>query len=130
MFLIFGHSSFYQAIFFFKFRVTQVYDAGACIYFYFGINYYGVSDPVKLYNDIEAAARDEILASGGSLSHHHGIGKIGKRWMKQMIGDEGLGMIQAVKNFVDPTNVFASGNLIPSKDESNESPAAHVKAKL
>ena len=89
-----------------------------------------MSDPVKLYNDIEAAARDEILASGGSLSHHHGIGKIRKRWMKQMIGDEGLGMIQAVKNFVDPTNVFASGNLIPTKDESNESPAAHVKAKL
>lgn len=42
-------------------RVTQVYDAGACIYFYFAINYHGLNDPVKLYNDIESAARDEIL---------------------------------------------------------------------
>ena len=50
--------------------------------------------------------------------------------MKQTIGEEGLGMIQAVKNYVDPTNVFASGNLIPSNGENNESPAIHVKAKL
>ena len=52
--------------------------------------------------------------------------------MQQTIGDQGIGMIKAVKNYVDPTNVFASGNLIPSGDpkEDNESPAAHVKAKL
>jgi alkyldihydroxyacetonephosphate synthase len=113
-------------------RVTQVYDAGACIYFYFAINYYGINDPVKLYNDIEAAARDEILASGGSLSHHHGIGKIRRRWMKETIGDQGIGMLKAVKDYIDPTNVFASGNIIPSEipSENTESPAANVRAKL
>ena len=113
-------------------RVTQVYDAGACIYFYFGINYYGLTDPVKLYNDIEAAARDEILASGGSLSHHHGVGKIRKRWMPHTVGEHGIGMIEAVKNYIDPKNIFASGNLIPSPipEENTESPAAHIRAKL
>ena len=87
---------------------------------------------MKLYNEIEAAARDEILACGGSLSHHHGIGKIRRRWMQQSIGDQGIGMIKAVKNYVDPTNVFASGNLIPSDVaiENEVSPAAHVRAKL
>ena len=34
-------------------RVTQTYDAGACVYFYFGFNYRGVSEPVKLYEEIE-----------------------------------------------------------------------------
>ena len=109
-----------------------MYDAGACIYFYFAINYYGLSDPVKLYNDVEAAARDEILASGGSLSHHHGVGKIRKRWMPYTIGDHGVGMINAVKNYVDPTNIFASGNLIPSGNavEDSESPAVNIRAKI
>ena len=111
-------------------RVTQVYDAGACIYFYFALNYHGLSDPVKVYNEIESNARDEILASGGSLSHHHGIGKIRRRWMNQTIGEHGIGMINAVKNYIDPTNVFASGNLIPIENESTESPAQHIKAKL
>jgi alkyldihydroxyacetonephosphate synthase len=62
-----------------------------------------------LYNEVEAAARDEILASGGSLSHHHGIGKIRRRWMNQSIGESGIGMLSAVKSYIDPKNIFASG---------------------
>uniref|UniRef100_A0A7N4PV74 Alkylglycerone-phosphate synthase n=1 Tax=Sarcophilus harrisii TaxID=9305 RepID=A0A7N4PV74_SARHA len=53
-------------------RVTQTYDAGACIYFYFAFNYRGISDPLTVFEETEAAAREEILANGGSLSHHHG----------------------------------------------------------
>ncbi|ELK32715.1 Alkyldihydroxyacetonephosphate synthase, peroxisomal [Myotis davidii] len=53
-------------------RVTQTYDAGACIYFYFAFNYRGISDPLTVFDQTEAAAREEILANGGSLSHHHG----------------------------------------------------------
>uniref|UniRef100_A0A915D502 alkylglycerone-phosphate synthase n=1 Tax=Ditylenchus dipsaci TaxID=166011 RepID=A0A915D502_9BILA len=53
-------------------RVTQVYDSGACVYFYFGFNYRGLDkDPVHVYEQIETAARKEILACGGSVSHHH-----------------------------------------------------------
>lgn len=109
-----------------------MYDAGACIYFYFGLNYYGLPDPVKIYNDIEADARDEILASGGSLSHHHGVGKIRRRWMEQTIGQNGIGMIKAVKDYIDPKNIFASNNLIPSDivEENHTSPAQNIKAKL
>lgn len=45
-------------------RVTQTYDAGACVYFYFGFRYNNSTDPVHTYEQIENAARDEILASG------------------------------------------------------------------
>lgn len=87
---------------------------------------------MKIYNEIEADARDEILASGGSLSHHHGVGKIRRRWMKQTIGEHGIGMIGAVKNYIDPQNIFASNNIVPSSNptENTESPAQHIKAKL
>ena len=43
------------------FRVTQTYDAGACVYFYFGFNYRGVADPVRLYEDIEVCIIDRYL---------------------------------------------------------------------
>ena len=39
----------------FDFRVTQTYDAGACVYFYFGFNYRGISNPVQVYEDIEVS---------------------------------------------------------------------------
>lgn len=45
-------------------RVTQTYDAGACVYFYFGFRNLASNDPVHTYEEIENIARDEILASG------------------------------------------------------------------
>uniref|UniRef100_A0A6Q2ZIC0 Alkylglycerone-phosphate synthase n=1 Tax=Esox lucius TaxID=8010 RepID=A0A6Q2ZIC0_ESOLU len=93
-------------------RVTQTYDAGACVYFYFAFNYRGLADPVHTYEQVEHAARDEILANGGSLSHHHGVGKLRKEWMKESISDVGLGMLRSVKEYVDPDNIFGNRNLL------------------
>ncbi|XP_042311245.1 alkyldihydroxyacetonephosphate synthase, peroxisomal isoform X2 [Sceloporus undulatus] len=93
-------------------RVTQTYDAGACVYFYLGFNYRGLSDPMRVYEEIEMAAREEILANGGSLSHHHGVGKLRKQWLKESVSDVGFGMLKSVKQFVDPNNIFGNGNLL------------------
>ena len=57
-------------------RVTQVYESSCTIYVYFGFNYEGLSDPVGVYEAAENEGRDEILKCGGSVSHHHGVGKI------------------------------------------------------
>ena len=56
---------------FYSARVTQIYDTGACIYVYFGFMTKGLADPVKAYEEIEDAAREEIMKNGGSISHHH-----------------------------------------------------------
>ncbi|XP_042099609.1 alkyldihydroxyacetonephosphate synthase, peroxisomal isoform X1 [Ovis aries] len=93
-------------------RVTQTYDAGACIYFYFAFNYRGISDPLTVFEQTEAAAREEILANGGSLSHHHGVGKLRKQWLKESISDVGFGMLKSVKEYVDPNNIFGNRNLL------------------
>ncbi|XP_051565248.1 alkyldihydroxyacetonephosphate synthase, peroxisomal-like [Myxocyprinus asiaticus] len=93
-------------------RVTQTYDAGACVYFYFAFNYRGLSDPVHVYEQVEHAAREEILANGGSLSHHHGVGKLRKEWMKESVSVVGLGMLKSVKEYIDPKNIFGNRNLL------------------
>ena len=94
--------------------MTQVYDAGACIYFYFGFNYGGMSmsQAVHAYEELETIARDEILSSGGSLSHHHGVGKIRKRWMKSVLAPSAFRVLEAIKQTVDPQNIMANRNLI------------------
>ncbi|KAM9486490.1 alkyldihydroxyacetonephosphate synthase, peroxisomal [Clarias gariepinus] len=93
-------------------RVTQTYDAGACVYFYFAYNYRGLSDPIHVYEQVEHAAREEILANGGSLSHHHGVGKLRKEWMRETVSSVGLGMLRSVKEYVDPNNIFGNRNLL------------------
>jgi alkyldihydroxyacetonephosphate synthase len=64
-------------------RVTQVYETGCCVYFYFGFNYLNRENAIETYEAIENEARDEILRCGGSLSHHHGVGKIRKSFMQE-----------------------------------------------
>ena len=91
-------------------RVTQVYDTGACVYFYLGISYKGVENPPKTFAVLENAARDEILANGGSLSHHHGIGKLRQHFLPEIMSDTMLEWNRLMKQAVDPQNIFAVGN--------------------
>jgi len=93
-------------------RVTQVYDTGAAVYIYFGFHYQGLKDPVQAYSDIEDAAREEIMKQGGSISHHHGVGKLRKKFMEASIGSTGIEIIKGLKKVIDPNNIFANGNLI------------------
>jgi alkyldihydroxyacetonephosphate synthase len=91
-------------------RVTQVYPTGVCIYFYFAIYYKGVENPSETYAELERAARDEILRSGGSLSHHHGIGKLREEFLPRIASPGTLAWRDALKHAVDPCDVFGIGN--------------------
>lgn len=44
--------------------MTQTYDAGACVYFYFAFNYRGISDPIHVYEQIEVMYRGTIVKGG------------------------------------------------------------------
>ncbi len=70
-------------------RVSQIYHTGACVYFYFGFVYRGIEDPVAVFEEIESEARDEVIRNGGALSHHHGVGKLRKKWLKESISAPG-----------------------------------------
>ena len=91
-------------------RVTQVYPTGAAIYFYFAYYFKGVDNPSKVFSEMEHAARDEVLKSGGSLSHHHGIGKIRQDFLPQVLSPGIMNWQRKIKHAVDPENVFGVGN--------------------
>ena len=91
-------------------RVTQVYRTGVCIYFYFGFYYKGIPNPHEVYLELENIARDEILKSGGSLSHHHGVGKLRRAFLPRIMSESAIHMKQELKKSLDPMNVFGAGN--------------------
>lgn len=99
-------------------RVTQVYDTGAAVYFYFAYGYQGVEDPSGTYHAIEVAAREEVLANGGSLSHHHGVGKLRQEFLPRIMSPAALRGVQAAKEALDPQNVFGAGNLHAAEKET------------
>ncbi len=93
-------------------RVTQVYPSGVAVYFYLAIYYKGVAEPIETYAALEGAARDEILRRGGSLSHHHGVGKLRQRFLPRVASPGLLEAQRRLKYAVDPHNVLGSGNLV------------------
>jgi alkyldihydroxyacetonephosphate synthase len=91
-------------------RVTQLYDTGVCVYFYFAFVGRDVPNASEVYAQIERSAREEILRSGGSLSHHHGVGKLRQRFLPAIFSPTALAWRDAAKRAIDPDNVFGCGN--------------------
>jgi alkyldihydroxyacetonephosphate synthase len=110
-------------------RVTQTYDAGACVYFYFGFSHKGLDNPVEKFTYVEHSAREEILECGGSISHHHGIGKHRKDFIERAIQPLGIHTLRGIKHTLDPKNIFAAGNIFeldPAKEaEQKKEHAKH-----
>jgi len=91
-------------------RVTQIYPTGVCIYFYFGFYYKGIPNPQEVYLELENMARDEILKSGGSLSHHHGVGKLRRAFLPRIMSETAIRWKHELKKSLDPANIFGAGN--------------------
>lgn len=100
-------------------RVTQVYDTGACVYFYFAMNAAGVANAIGLYEEIESRARDEAIASGGNISHHHGVGQKKRQWVPRQISATAVALYRAIKKELDPKNIFAVENIILPESKSH-----------
>jgi len=92
-------------------RITQLYDTGCAVYFYYGFKYKGLNEPLRAFDDLEHQAREAILENGGSISHHHGIGKLRASFVPQVIDEANLKMLKAMKASVDPNHIFATGNM-------------------
>jgi alkyldihydroxyacetonephosphate synthase len=104
-------------------RVTQVYQTGVCVYFYLAFYHKGVDRPDRVFVELERATRDEILRSGGSLSHHHGVGKLRRQFLPRVMSPAALEWSAEVKRAVDPDNVFGIGNQLLDSPRPAPTPA-------
>jgi alkyldihydroxyacetonephosphate synthase len=70
-------------------------------------------DPLAQWHAAKSAASDAILAGGGSISHHHGVGRDHVPWYEREVGSLGVGVLRAVKAQLDPAGILNPGVLIP-----------------
>ena len=98
-------------------RVTQVYDSGVCIYFYLAYCFKGVEHPTEMFDKLEIKARETMLSCGGSLSHHHGVGKIRKQFLPDIMSPAALAWNRQAKQALDPENIFGCANQMVTNDE-------------
>ena len=99
-----------------SYRIPQIYHTGVCIYFMLGMSVKGVKSPEEKFSKIEHSLRGTIIKHGGSISHHHGVGKLRKDFIPDMLSKTSIQLIKEMKQSHDPSNVFGSSNGILASD--------------
>jgi alkyldihydroxyacetonephosphate synthase len=91
-------------------HVSHVYETGGSLYFTVLVP--AQEDPISQWRRAKGAATDAIMANGGTVTHHHAIGRDHAPWLEQEIGLEGIRILRSVKAAVDPQGVMNPGALL------------------
>jgi alkyldihydroxyacetonephosphate synthase len=93
-------------------HISHSYSDGACLYFTY-IFPRALDGDVAQWLAVKRAATDAIVAHGGTISHHHGVGEDHLPWMTQEKGTLGMDVLRAIKDSLDPKGILNPGKLIP-----------------
>ncbi len=93
-------------------HVSHVYPNGASLYFTVACGQ--TEDPITQWQLAKSAASDAILAAGGSITHHHGVGTDHRDWYEREISPLGVNVLRAVKAELDPAGIMNPGVLVPT----------------
>jgi len=96
--------------FYVSYRITQVYHTGCCIYFMLGLLIRGIEKPAETFGKMEHSLREAIMEAGGSISHHHGVGKLRKDFIRDTFSEGSVELVREMKKGIDPKNVFGVRN--------------------
>ena len=73
-----------------------------------------MTDPAAQWRSLKAAATDAIVAAGGTITHHHGVGRDLAPWLRAEDGPLGVEVLRAVKERCDPAGIMNPGKLLPA----------------
>jgi alkyldihydroxyacetonephosphate synthase len=91
-------------------HISHGYPDGASLYFTI-VYRIDTAKPVEQWFGIKKSASDAILANGGTITHHHGIGVDHAPWAEKEWGSLGTSMLRALKKELDPDQVMNPGML-------------------
>jgi alkyldihydroxyacetonephosphate synthase len=89
-------------------HASHFYPQGTNLYFIF-------ITPMTDIEDFRAFHRgiiDRIVSAGGSLSHHHGVGRLMGPWMETHLGPEQMAVLRALKRHFDPHGIMNPGGTL------------------
>jgi alkyldihydroxyacetonephosphate synthase len=98
---------------------SHAYPDGCCIYFSFAGSAQGGAAPggwdaacEETYDRAWKRAQEAAIAAGGTLAHHHGVGRSKAPRLGAELG-AGVDVVRALQRAFDPHGIFNPGNLLP-----------------
>ncbi|HEY9219711.1 MAG TPA: FAD-binding oxidoreductase [Phenylobacterium sp.] len=92
---------------------SHVYRSGLNLYFTFAVQRDDASQLEGAYFDAWRRIMQATADGGGSVAHHHGIGRVRRDWLERDLGPEGVALLRKLKAALDPNGIMNPGVLIP-----------------
>ena len=92
-------------------RLTHVYPDGAAPYFTVLAPARRGSE-VEQWDEIKSIASDAVIAAGGTITHHHAVGRDHRPWYDRQRPEPFAQALRAAKAAVDPDGILNPGVLI------------------
>ncbi|MHB8694758.1 MAG: FAD-linked oxidase C-terminal domain-containing protein, partial [Solirubrobacteraceae bacterium] len=92
-------------------RFTHVYPDGPAPY-YTVLAPARRGDEVAQWHEMKDGASDAIIAAGGTITHHHAVGRDHRRWYDSQRPDPFAAALRGAKAAVDPLGLLNPGVLI------------------
>ena len=93
-------------------HLSHAYADGASLYFTF-ISRARRGAEIEQWAAVKRAACEAIVAHGGTITHHHAVGRDHAPYMEAEVGQTGLEVLRAVKEQLDPAGIMNPGKLLP-----------------
>jgi alkyldihydroxyacetonephosphate synthase len=91
-------------------RFTHVYPDGPAPYFSFRA--LAAGDPLAAWQQVKDAVSDAIVRLGGTITHHHAVGRNHRRWYDQELPALFRAALKAAKAELDPGGILNPGVLV------------------
>jgi alkyldihydroxyacetonephosphate synthase len=92
-------------------HLSHSYHSGACLYFTFAF-VHGGETAIAQYDVVKKAIQQAFVDHGGTISHHHGVGREHAPWLEQDISTEGVALMNGLFASADPKKNFNPDKVI------------------
>jgi alkyldihydroxyacetonephosphate synthase len=93
-------------------HLSHAYPDGASLYYTF-IAPQRSGAELDQWRAVKQAASEAIVEAGGTITHHHAVGRDHAPYMRAEVGELGLATLGALKAELDPAGVMNPGKLLP-----------------
>ncbi|MFN2617356.1 MAG: FAD-binding oxidoreductase [Thermoleophilaceae bacterium] len=93
-------------------HVSHLYRSGASLYFTFMARQEAGAE-LEQWHAAKQAASQAIVAAGGTITHHHAVGRDHLPWLDGEVGPLGLEVLRSAKERLDPAGIMNPGKLLP-----------------
>jgi alkyldihydroxyacetonephosphate synthase len=92
-------------------HLSHAYADGASLYFTF-VARARRGEEIEQWREVKRAACEAIVAAGGTITHHHAVGRDHAPYMEAEVGSTGIDALRALKEELDPSGVMNPGKLL------------------